>query len=174
MNAADPPLEIERTYLLDRMPELPPGAIELRIEQGYLPEPPAGAPEHDDPRWIHEGRLRRVIAPDGTVRCVHTIKRGSGLVRSEIECEISIEAFERAWPRTAGRRLRKRRYRVESDGRCWEVDAFDDLDLVLAEVELPDPEAAVVIPDWLQPRIVREVTDEKQYRNYELALRLAR
>lgn len=175
MADADAPLEIERTYLLDRLPDLPAGAIELRIEQGYLPEPgdPA-AGDRDANEALREGRLRRVRHPDGTVRCAHTIKRGSGLVRTEIEREISEKEFERAWPRTEPRRLRKRRFIVEDGGQWWEIDHFDDLNLVLAEIELADADAAIEIPGWLAPHIVREVTDEKQYRNYELALRLAR
>lgn len=159
------PLEIERTYLLDGLPSLPEVADTIGIEQGYLPE-----------GGDLKGRLRRELHADGAVRYTHTIKSGSGLVRSEQERTITQQEWELHWPQTEGRRLSKIRYLIESesDGLIWEVDVFDELELVLAEVELPNAETVVTPPPWLLPHIVREVTDEKQYCNYELALRLAR
>jgi adenylate cyclase len=98
-------------------------------------------------------------------------------VRTEEHLPITAESFERLWQLTRGRRLTKSRYRVPCDvggeQRIWEIDEFDELELVLAEVELPHENAEAPVPHWLRPHIVRDVTDEKQYRNYELALRLA-
>ncbi len=159
--------EIERVYLLDRLPDLPESAVRVRIEQGYLPDaqnaPAAGGDE------VIEGRLRRRVDPDGSVLCTHTIKRGAGLVRSETQRTITEAQFEAYWPRTAGRRLSKTRHRVPAGPLVWEIDDFDDLDLILAEVELPSPEAEAPPPEGLAPHIVREVTDDRRYRNYELA-----
>lgn len=157
-----PSLEIERTFLLNRLPELPPGAQAIWMEQGYLPSDAA----------LH-GRLRMERLLDGTVRYLHTIKQGQGLVRQEQEREMQADEFAQWWPLTAGRRLKKTRYKVPVGDLVWEIDAFDDLNLILAEVELPTADAGSTPPDWLEPCIVREVTDEKQYGNYELALRLA-
>jgi CYTH domain-containing protein len=157
-------IEIERTYLLRRLPELPAASVACRIEQGYLP-PAEGKPE------TVEGRIRRLTRPDGQVECTHTVKKGLGLVRSEQERVIDAEEFERLWPRTAGRRLKKTRHMVPERALLWTIDDFDDLDLVLAEVELPDAKTAVEIPAWLAPHVERDVTEEPEYRNYELALR---
>jgi CYTH domain-containing protein len=152
-------LEIERKFLLDRLPVMPRRAAEYRMEQGYLPD---------------AGRLRRTVAPDGSVACTFTVKTGIGLVRREDERTISQREFVKRWPRTAGRRLAKTRYRVDEGGLVWEIDRYHDLDLVLAEVELSSAEAPSSAPEWLRPHIVREVTDEPEYQNYEIALRLAR
>lgn len=145
------------------------------MEQGYLPQRDPQASDAADNRI--EGRLRRITMPDGRIELEHVIKRGSGLVRREEHFAITHEQFEQLWPRTRGRRISKTRYCVPCDDggerRVWEIDDFDDLDLVLAEVELPSADAAAPIPDWLRPHILREVTDEKQYQNHELALRLA-
>lgn len=156
------PLEIERTYLLDRLPNIPPEAWAIRIEQGYL----------SDEAEL-DGRLRREIQPDGTVRCTHTIKSGRGLVRQEVEREISEQEFKQHWPATNGQRLTKVRYCVPVGDLTWEIDAFNELKLVLAEVELPTINTKAPPPPWLQRHIVREVTEEKQYRNHALARRLA-
>lgn len=154
--------EIERVFLLRGMPPLPPHAELWEIEQGYLPR----AESESD----LEGRLRRQVE-GGTTRHLLTRKRGVGLVRSEEEREIPAEEFAKWWPRTEGRRLRKTRHRVAAGGVIWEIDRFSGLELVLAEVELPDPRTPLEIPPWLAPLIVREVTEDPRYRNFELARR---
>ncbi len=170
---AAPPLEIERSFLLSGMPLLPREGVErLRLVQGYLPSaasPPSQRFEAGAP--LVEGRLRRIERSDGSTECRHTVKHGSGLVRTELERTISAEEFDLAWPSTAGRRLSKTRFRVRSGDVTWEIDRFDRLDLVLAEVELSSPDASPPPPAWLAPFIVREVTDEPAYRNFEIAMR---
>jgi adenylate cyclase len=164
--------EIERKYLLDALPVMPEGAEVLRIEQGYLPDTAEQAERADQPPL--EGRLRRTVYADGSVRMTHTVKVGRGVRRTESERTISADEFRRYWPHTEGRRLRKTRYRARgaetAASLVWEIDAFDDRDLVLAEVELPSPEAEVAFPAWLRPHVVREVTDDPSYRNYALAV----
>ena len=162
------PLEIERSFLLRGLPALPAGAEVWRIAQGYLPD---DARE----RLGVEGRLRRVEHPDGRIEHIHTVKQGFGLVRTEVERAIDVEEFERLWPFTAGRRLTKTRHRVPAEdgsGLTWEIDRFDGIDLVLAEVELPSAETVPGIPPWLQGWIVRDVTEEPEYRNSRIALRV--
>jgi CYTH domain-containing protein len=163
------PLEIERVYLLRALPDLPEHARAYRIEQGYLPDPdPAEVPGEGS---VVEGRLRKQTDPEGRVKRVHTIKKGEGMVRTELEEELDEAAFAALWPRTEGRRISKTRYKVDEDGLTWEVDAFDALDLVMCEVELPAVETESTLPAWLAPHVVRELTEDARYRNYELALR---
>ena len=150
--------EIERKYLLSELPTLPDDSTVVEIEQGYAPG-----------KNVQE-RLRHVRSIDGTtIRHVRTVKLGKGLVRTEIEEEISPDVFARMWPITEGRRLRKRRYATRSGRHTWEVDEFLDRALVLAEVELSDPNEAIVLPEWLASVLVRDVTDEREYSNSVLA-----
>lgn len=150
--------EIERKYLLSRLPEMPNASAVSEIDQGYIPG-----------IQLLE-RLRRVRTPHGGGdRCIRTLKAGEGLVRTEIEEEIPAALFERMWPLTEGRRLRKRRYAVPDGEHTWEVDEFLDRELVLAEVELRGVKDEVPIPEWLGAVLVREVTDEKAYTNASLA-----
>ncbi len=162
--AAKGSVEIERSWLLGRLPALPPGAVAYRIEQGYLPEGEGGV--------SMEGRLRRTTGPDGCVLHSHTIKKGTGLVRQENEREMTAAEFRRHWPLTAGRRLTKTRHRVTEGSFTWEIDVYEGLDLVLAEVELPSADTVVTLPGWLAAEVVRDVTDEEEYRNYRIALRI--
>jgi CYTH domain-containing protein len=159
------PAEIERVFLLRALPEPMPAGDAWRIEQGYLP--PA---DGTDPTQL-EGRLRRIERSDGSLEYVHTVKRGLGLVREESERAIGREEFEREWPRTAGRRLRKVRTRIAHGHHVWEVDRFLDLPVVLAECELGSADERLEMPAWLAPFVVREVTEEPAFRNSELARR---
>lgn len=159
---AGTPLEIERTYLLRGLPPLPAGAARHELEQGYLPDGGDGE---------LEGRLRRQTGPDGRVRRFHTIKRGTGLVREEVEREIDEAELAREWPRTAGRRLSKVRWKVREGDHVWEVDHFPALSLVLAEVELASADESPPFPAWLAPFVVKDVTEDPAYRNFTLATR---
>lgn len=167
-----PSHEIERKYLLDGTPGMPPHAVAHRIEQGYLDPAPddPDVPTEDAAGVPLHGRLRRTVAPDGHETLTHTVKRGRGLVREERERTIDAATFAAAWPATAGRRLRKIRHVVRGDdGLAWEIDVFEDRPLVLAEVELPSADTTSPLPAWLAPHVVREVTDDPAYANSALA-----
>jgi CYTH domain-containing protein len=149
-------LEIERKFLLKRLPESMPESTALTIEQGYLP----GERLVERLRVVEVGRQRTYF---------RTVKIGAGLVRTELEEETSTELFKSMWPLTKGRRLSKRRHRVPHGNLTWEIDEFTDRNLVMAEIELPAAETEVDMPDWLEPLIEREVTGEVAYLNSTLA-----
>ncbi|HEX9729038.1 MAG TPA: CHAD domain-containing protein [Gemmatimonadales bacterium] len=150
--------EVERKFLLSAVPD----GVEAmatradEIHQG----------------WIPGTRLRdrlRVVRAEGTERWFRTLKFGAGIERVELEDETTRDVFEALWPLTEGRRVRKRRYHVPAEGSTWEIDVFQDRDLVLAEIELPTADTAVVIPDWMRPLLEREVTGDAAYVNERLA-----
>lgn len=149
-------VEIERKYLLRRMPRLDPGAEVREIEQGYLPGDRLAE------------RVRRVRTPEGT-RWYRTVKLGAGVRRIEVEEATTERIFRVLWTLTRGRRVRKRRYVVPHGDLVWEIDRFRGRRLVLAEVELPAEDTEVEIPEWLRPVLVREVTDDPAYLNLNLA-----
>jgi CHAD domain-containing protein/CYTH domain-containing protein len=150
------PLEIERKYLLSGLPEVAREAPSLRIEQGWM----AG-------EAIRE-RLRRITDATGE-RFYRTIKLGSGIARAEYEESIARELFEPLWPLTQGCRVEKRRIELRHGESTWQIDVFEGRDLVTAEVELPSPDAAVPVPEWLAPYLVREVTGDPAFSNLNLA-----
>ena len=149
-------VEIERKFLLKRLPESVRGAPVNEIWQGWIPG-----------QRLQE-RLRRVKR-NGHEDLFRTVKLGRGIQRTEIEEPTEPALFERMWPLTEGRRVLKRRYVVEDAGRKWEIDEFLDRPLYLAEVELPSPDAEVVLPAWLAPAVEREVTGEDAFVNVNLA-----
>jgi CYTH domain-containing protein len=151
------PLEVERKYLLLALPAMPAARDMLEIDQGYLP----------GDQLVE--RLRRQRSRDGTVRYFRTVKIGSGVERIELEDETDQRIFDHLWVLTEGCRLRKRRHIVAHGEDTWEIDEFTDRELVLAEIELTSADAPVAIPSWLEPVLVREVTDEREYTNRSLA-----
>jgi CHAD domain-containing protein/CYTH domain-containing protein len=150
------PQEIERKYLLERLPDTAKDTKPLLVEQGYLP-------------GTHLVERVRRVKHDGPTRFYRTVKLGAGLVRTEVEEETTRAVFSKMWPLTKGRRLKKRRHRVRDGQLVWEIDDFADRKLVLAEVELKDGGQDVEIPKWLRRHVVREVTDEEEYQNVRLA-----
>jgi CHAD domain-containing protein/CYTH domain-containing protein len=150
-------LEIERKFLLRRMPNLDGAMAEVwEIDQGWLPG-----------ERLAE-RLRRVRSQEG-VKYYRTVKLGAGASRFELEEETTEAVFCKLWSLTRGKRVRKLRYRVQEGGLTWEIDRFRGRRLVLAEVELPTEDAKVDPPAWLRRLIVRDVTDEPDYVNINLA-----
>ena len=150
-------VEIERKYLLRELPRMPRTSVVLEIDQGYLP----------GIRVLE--RVRRERSDAGVTRYFRTIKMGRGVVRTELEDETDQQLFEHLWVLTEGKRVRKRRYVVPDGDDRWEIDEFLDRPLVLAELELDRADAPVTLPDWLEPVVVREVTDEAGYTNRSLA-----
>ena len=149
--------EIERKYLLRSVPRGVASHPCIEIDQGYIPG-----------KRVRE-RVRR-IRDGSSVRYVRTVKLGSGLQRFEFEDDTTEAFFSAVWPLTEGRRVRKRRYRVPSDGAVWEVDEFLDRDdLVLAEIELTSVGQVVEMPPEIAAVLVRDVTDDPSFTNFELA-----
>jgi CHAD domain-containing protein/CYTH domain-containing protein len=147
--------EIERRFLLRRVPATALAFAREEIEQGWLPG------------------LRLVeritsLAPTAGPATLRTSRPATGAGPSEPDGEVDAELFQTIWPLTAGRRTRKRRHIVADYGLLWEIDQYLDRDLVLLEVA-PGPDALVSLPDWLEPYVVREVTGESDFTARALA-----
>lgn len=159
-------LEIERKYLLDGAPSEADltalGARRKAIEQVYLLR---------DDDWVR--RVRR-IESDGRCRHVLTRKRDrSGIVREEIEVDLSPEEYGRhmAEADPARRVIRKVRHVIPYGRWTLELDVFSEPPgLVLLEVELDDADDIPDLPPSIAARVVREVSTEPAYANYNLAL----
>ncbi len=146
-------VEKERKYLLNALPiGLTGGMI---VHQGYLA---IGDPEV---------RIRQKAD-----KFFVTLKSGEGFIREEAEEGVSFEVFDILWPATVGKRIEKTRYELTGpNGYIWEVDEYHGhlTGLVIAEVELPLELAEVVIPAAIKEVLIADVTDDKRYKNKNLA-----
>src|SRR5216110_2876767 len=146
--------EIERKYLLKRLPEKLQRSRRYVIAQGYLATEPAG----------RQVRLRK----KGKTATL-TFKMGRGAHREEREIKLTAKQFAALWPATAGRRLRKMRYEIPWKDLLIEIDIYRGKlsGLVVAEVEFLNRVTCREFepPPWFG----REVTGEKHYSNVRLA-----
>jgi len=147
------PKEIERKFLIKKLPEgINPESAEA-IVQGYLAIDVNGT----------EVRLRQ----KGN-KYFQTVKTAGQAIRNEWETEITKEQFEVFWPATIDRRLEKTRYEISYEGIIVELDIYGGnlKGLITAEIEFDSEGAAkeFIAPDWLK----EEVTEDDRFRNKNL------
>jgi CYTH domain-containing protein len=146
--------EIERKFLIKRLPLEILRSRHFRLGQGYLANE-AG------------GRHVRLRKKGGVASLAFKVGRGSA--REEREIRLSPQQFDLLWPATKGRRLRKTRYEVPWKNLTIEIDIYHGQNegLVVAEVEFPSENACRKFkpPSWFG----REVTGQKRYSNVRLA-----
>jgi adenylate cyclase len=148
------PVEIERKFLLQELPEGLDQAPREKIRQGYV----AITDDGTELRVREEGK-----------QCYLTVKSGAGQSRTELEIPIDSDLFASLWPLTRGRRIRKVRYEIPYGDRTIQVDVYRRKlkGLVTAEVEFPSEQSAKEFspPDWL----VEEITEDDRFKNQNLA-----
>ena len=141
-------MEIERKYLLNKMPDLE-GYECHRIEQAYLCTAPVVRVRREDENYYM------------------TYKGGGMMVREEYNLPLTKTAYEHLKEKADGNVICKTRYLVplDEDGLIAEVDVFDEpfAPLVLAEVEFKTKEQAnaFVPPEWFG----EDVTFDGRYHN---------
>lgn len=167
-----PKLEIERKYLIHRLPD----HIHRKIESSRNPleNADAAVPAASYPcRLITQGYLNT----DPVIRIRQdndlyelTYKSKGYMARQEYNLPLMKEAYEHLLTKIDGRLIRKKRYMIPLDcGLTAELDIFEgDLaPLILAEVEFPTEEAALafVPPLWFG----EDVTFSGEYHNSNLS-----
>jgi CYTH domain-containing protein len=147
-------LEIERKFLLKRLPKGWKHCKSSQIFQGYFPMASKGL----------EIRLRQ----KGSRHFV-TIKSGRGRQRVEEEVRIPEAMFRSLWPLTRGARIAKRRYNIPCNGNIIEMDVYQGphRGLVTADIEFDSERQSRQFKkvEWLG----REITGRRRYANEALA-----
>lgn len=154
-------LEIERRWLLRK---LPPEFNEIRNE----------FEEYGITQWYTpEGRFRSIHPKNYFSECryLHTIKEVVSYgVNKEIEKEITQEEFQDAI-KSATKVISKIRYIYQENDLKYEIDFIHVLgqDYIILEIELNDIDQKIVIPDFINKFIIREITGDKSLSNFNLA-----
>lgn len=149
--------EIERKFLVRKdHPELVSilAGDPIPVRQGYL--------KSDD-----KGVVRaRVYGTQGYL----TVKGSTvGITRPEFEYEIPVKDAEAMLANMCGTIVSKSRYLATvPGGYTFEIDVFDDIELIIAEIELSAEGDDFPKPDWLG----EEVSDDPSYYNNAIAERL--
>lgn len=144
--AAAPP----RRLLLTGLPAEVAGAASEEVTQGWLPEAAGG------------GRVVVLRDADGE----QAFRARGGRQPGPLE-PLARGDLEALWPLTEGRRVTTRSHRpVALPG--WRLDEYLDRRLILAVAEGAD---GPFLPPWLEPLVVRDVTEERGYADEALARR---
>lgn len=157
--------EIERKFKVKRIPkEILQNITPLELTQTYLKAP--------------DGEERRVrsINNETFIMTIKRPKSSDGLVREEIEKEISKEDYELFLHDKIGTQIQKSRYKIPGEnGLTYELDIYGGelKGLMVVEVEFTDRDGltaeevarSFVKPDWFG----KEVTSDKDYKNASLA-----
>lgn len=98
----------------------------------------------------------------------HPISKG---VFEEIEKELDKEEFMKIFEekKNTGSYIKKTRYAIKYSFLKWEVDVYENVNLITLEVELDDIDQEIEIPEFLKDLIIKEVTGEKEFSNYNLS-----
>ncbi len=91
--------------------------------------------------------------------------KGKGdIEREEAETFISLNLFNKYWPLTLEKRIKKIRLKKRFSDFIFEFDVYLDRDLIVAEVETDSVEKANLVP-----LIGKDITEDKRYKNKNLA-----
>lgn len=145
-------MEIERKYLIRRLPENLETYPCHDIEQAYLCTAPVVRIRRQDDRYIL------------------TYKSSGMMAHEEYNLPLTKEAYEHLKAKADGNVITKRRYLIPLDKALTvELDLFSGAfdGMILAEVEFPTEEAANTFtpPDWF----IEDVTFKKEYHNSYLS-----
>ena len=157
------PFEIERKFLIEypdiKWLEQTPTCRKVEIVQTYLTSPTGD-----------EVRLRQRGEGDSYIYFQTTKRRISDMKRVEIERRLSESEYLRLLMNTdtSKRQIRKTRYCLTYDNQYFEIDVYPFWqDKAIMEIELRDESVLVRFPEEI--RIIREVTDDEEYKNSSLA-----
>lgn len=145
-------MEIERKFLIKKLPDNLDSYKKRIIEQAYLNTDPVVRIRRDNAEYIL------------------TYKSSGLMSREEYNLPLNKEAYEHLLSKADGNIISKTRYMIpEKDGLTIELDIFhrDFEGIILAEVEFPDETSAnAYIPcDWF----AKDVTFEKTFHNSRMS-----
>ena len=145
-------MEIERKFLIQKLPDNIQQFPSPRIEQGYLCTNPVVRIRREDDSYIL------------------TYKSQGMMSREEYNLPLTKEAYQHLCQKTDGVFIQKTRYIIpEKENLKIELDIFhgSHQGLILAEVEFPDEQTALAYqpPSWFS----EDVTFSSQYHNSYLS-----
>jgi adenylate cyclase len=123
----------------------------MHIQQGYI-------------RSSDKGVVRIRVIDNQAFLTIES--KAKGISRDEFEYEIPKADGEQMLRTMCGPILRKKRYLMDLPcGLVLELDVFTQIDLIIAEIELPSEDALFSGPDWLG----LDVSKDPRYSNNNIA-----
>ncbi len=145
-------IEYERKFLLLKKPVLKADVV-YRVEQHYF----------------GDERIRRKSQEGKEDIFYHTIKKSIRPgVNSEDEKKISIQEYYNLLENSRSFII-KHRHCYFIGGLTWEIDVFEDMNLVVAEVEYPKEDYKLKIPRFIEDVTIMEVTNFREFSNKNIS-----
>ena len=156
-------IEIERKFLLKRIPNEKPNDT-IKMDQWYL-----------NVNGKFERVRQRQWKSSGKIDWIHTIKEFvDEMTNIETEKFITSDEYhdfikECKNPNSDARYIQKKRHLYKNGHDTWEVDEFLETSLIVAEIEIPNKEYDVVLPDFISENLICEVTGIREFSNKNLS-----
>ena len=155
-------MECERKFLVDPCADFGVVGQPSVIRQGYVAV--------DNVAEVRVRMMTNAVIQNSATLCVKELRLGA--IRGEYAWNIPLHDAEELLELASGRVLHKKRWKWGADeGGVWILDVFEGhLDgLVLAEWECSTSEEVLRRPQTVPTFVIREVTEEPQFRNHFLA-----
>lgn len=148
-------MEIERKFLISKLPDNLSDYPCRIIEQGYLSTAPVVRVRKDNDEYYL------------------TYKGGGMMAREEYNLPLTKDSYEHLIKKADGNVITKKRYEIpDGTGKTIELDIFEGVfaGTVLAEVEFDSIEEAnsYTAPDWF----IEDVTNNKEYHNSNMSRKI--
>ena len=146
-------IEIERKFLIKELPLVFEETI--HIKQYYLSN--------------NKNMVQRLRIFNKENAIMSFKEKTSKISKYEFEYNIPLEDANKMISIADVPFINKKRHIIHIDSLKWEIDEFLDKNkgLIIAEVELETEDQSIKIPNWID----KEVTNDKKYYNYNLALK---
>ncbi|MDC0145313.1 CYTH domain-containing protein [bacterium] len=146
-------IEIERKFLIKELPLVFEETI--HIKQYYLSN--------------NKNMVQRLRIFNKENAIMSFKEKTSKISKYEFEYNIPLEDANKMISIADVPFIDKKRHIIYIDSLKWEIDEFLDKNkgLIIAEVELKTEDQSISIPNWID----KEVTNDKKYYNYNLALK---
>ncbi len=154
-------MEIERKFLVTKLPENLEAYEKKEIEQSYLPGEPRLRIRKANAEYIMTYKSRKGLAD--------VLSHTKATVNNETELPLSKEVYEALLKIKDGNTILKTRYLIPFGQYTIELDVFKGYleGLIFAEVEFPSTKEADLFaaPEWLG----KDVSPDKRYTNGSLS-----
>jgi len=157
-------IEIEKKIILKSLPEIEYDQI-LNITQYYL--------RNSDGIWE---RYRKSTDQDGLITYIKTIKttirKGVSLEDEDIISEVDYnraKLFCRSGEFESRMISKVRHIKFTNDNLKWEIDDFKDINITIAEIEIPSDDYEVIYPDYISNNMIKDVTGQNEFNNRRMS-----
>lgn len=150
--------EIERRFLLSELPS-------IKFDESKMISQYYGV---DD---IGNYRVREEKTSHGDSYFLTRKKFVSEGINEEDERNITKEEFDSLKSKTNSYINKKRHILYVDNGLKWEVDSFIDFPMFVAEIEIPQIDYKLTIPNEIKSVLIEEITHRKDLSNFSLSIK---